>query len=160
MPRWLQPIATMAYAGRWAPPPGWLESAATGTGSPTLREGRAPAAKSHPTGTTVRGTPRTARRGPACPASAPACAARDPDRRIPESSACLRKHASQFLLGLEQPSLGRPLRDLENGRDLGVSQAFHLEQEEHHAMPRMDALQCLVERQLQRQLILLARRFF
>src|ERR1019366_2294794 len=139
-----QPSATMASAGAWGPPPDWLESAATGTGSPTLREDRAPGAKSHPTGTTVRGTPRTARRGPACPASAPVCAARGPGRRIPESSACLRPHGPPFFLGLEQPGLGCPLRDLENGRDLGVSQAFHLEQEEHHAMPRMDALERLV----------------
>src|ERR1022692_2195362 len=114
----LQPSATMASAGAWAPPPDSPESAATGTGSPTLREDRAPAAKSHPTGTTVRGTPRTARHGPACPASAPVCAARVPGRRIPESSACLRQHAFQLFLGLEQPGLGCPLRDLENGRDL------------------------------------------
>src|ERR1017187_8818001 len=42
-----EPSATMASAGAWAPPPDWLESAATGTGSPTLREDPAPAVKSH-----------------------------------------------------------------------------------------------------------------
>src|ERR1035438_4848640 len=122
-PRRPEPSATMASAAAWAPPPDWPESAATKTGSPTLREDRAPAARSHPTGTTVRGTPRTAPHGPACPASAPVCAARVPGRRIPESSPYLRQHAFQFLLGLEQPGLGCPLRDLENGRDLGVSRS-------------------------------------